>query len=248
MPRNQPTRQALLRLLFCATLLLPTALVQAETLIVHEPGVPTDPPVPDNWSDGAEDDDNPGSFFDLVAGANIDITSFSAYSYAAAGGSPGDPYTIEVWTKSGSYVGSETTPGDWTLLQSFSGNDADDATMETLALSTPLGMTAGETIGVAVIGTLGGLQWSDQCGGSTTYTQGDLTLNINDMRGMDDGFAFPLDDCKSFIGLVTFGLTPVPSSTPIPTAAPAPPEAVPTMPLYMLVLTMLGLLAMARRR
>ena len=50
----------------------------------------------------------------------------------------------------GTVLGSETTAGDWTLQQSFRGADADDPTPVLLTPNTPLQITAGDTVGVAM--------------------------------------------------------------------------------------------------
>ncbi|GAF92668.1 unnamed protein product, partial [marine sediment metagenome] len=245
MRNNKRICQMLFSILFCGTLLLPASLVHAVTLEVYYPGFPGDFGV-DNWSDSGA----PGSFFDLTAAAtaNIDITSFSAFSFAAGSGSPGDPYTIQVWTKSGSYVGSEEVAGDWTLLQSFSGTDDDDLTMETLTLSTPLSLPAGNTIGVAIFATVGGFQWYDVCGGSDNYTEGDLELNISSVRGTDDAFN-DSDTCKSFAGRVTFDVSATGTSGP-PGTPGTPATPVPAMPLWLLGLMggLLSLLAVRKLR
>jgi hypothetical protein len=95
--------------------------------------------------------------------------------------------------------------------------------METLTLSTPLGLAAGNTIGVAIFTTVGGIQWYDVCGGSDNYTEGDLELNISSVRGTSDAFN-DSDSCKSFAGLVTFDVS----------ATGTPATAVPAMPFWLL--------------
>ncbi|MFH0894284.1 MAG: T9SS type A sorting domain-containing protein, partial [Bacteroidota bacterium] len=60
------------------------------------------------WAGG---NGNDGCMFDVTALNNITIN----YFYAALSGTSG---TMKIYEKAGSYVGSETIPGDWTLIDS----------------------------------------------------------------------------------------------------------------------------------
>ena len=60
----------------------------------------------------ASNNNESGNMFDVVAKTNIVITGFDMNLFETAGTS----VTIEVYGKPGTWVGSETTVGDWTLL------------------------------------------------------------------------------------------------------------------------------------
>ena len=132
-------------------------------------------------------------------------------------------------------VGSEEAAGDWTLRDTINGTDTDDATMEDLVLSQPYLLKSGETMGFAIFATIGGYQWYDTCGGSDTYSEGPLTLDIIDIRGADDGFNSS-DNCRSFAGMVNYGVVAV--ATPTPTI---PSLSVAGMILMTLMLGLFGL-------
>jgi hypothetical protein len=185
--------------------ILTSVAAQAGTLGVYNPGSPGDFD-PEDWSSS----DVPGSFFDLTSSADLEITGFAAYSLAANSGQPGDPFTFQIWVKSGSYVGSEEVAGDWTLLDTINGTDTDDSTMEDLVLSQPYLLESGETMGFAIFATVGGYQWYDTCGRSDTYNEGPLTLDIIGIRGARDGFNSS-DNCRSFAGMVNYGTVATPA-------------------------------------
>lgn len=210
-----------------------SASVYADTLGVDRPDDPGNFE-PQDWTA----DDNTGSFFDLTADVDLEITGFSAYSLAADSGSPGDPFEFELWIKEGSYEGSEEVPGDWTLLETISGVDADDLTMEDLTLATPYLLESGKTMGFAIFGTVGGYQWYDKCNGQgSTYAEGVLTLDIRPIRGSSDRFN-DYDSCKSFAGMVHFG-EPTLKATSVPTLSEYS---------MMLLVLMLGLMGLYRAR
>lgn len=156
---------------------------RAEALILV-----TDPP-----NDSASSA-NTGLFFDLTAINAVTITALDAYSATDVQG--GGPFTIDIYTRLGSAVGHETTPGDWTLLDTIGGIDADFDTSDLLPLSIPLGMSAGEHRAFYVVGTVGGLQWIDECG-SLVFSNADLSLTAP--NGTRDLFA-RIDACKQFAG------------------------------------------------
>jgi hypothetical protein len=210
--------------------ILTSVAAQAGTLGVFNPGSPGDFD-PEDWTSS----EVPGSFFNLTSSSDLEITGFAAYSRAAASGDPGDPFTFQIWVKTGSYVGSEEAAGDWTLLDTINGTDTDDATMEDLVLSQPYLLNSGETMGFAIFATIGGYQWYDTCGGSDTYSEGPLTLDIIDIRGADDGFNSS-DNCRSFAGMVNYGVVAV--ATPTPTI---PSLSVTGMILMTLMLGLFGL-------
>lgn len=210
--------------------ILTSVSAQAGTLGVYNPGSPGDFD-PEDWTSS----DVPGSFFNLTSNSDLEITGFAAYSLAADSGDPGDPFTFQIWVKTGSYVGSEEEAGDWTLLDTINGTDTDDATMEDLVLSQPYPLKSGETMGFAIFATVGGYQWYDTCGGSDTYSEGPLTLDIIGIRGADDGFSSS-DNCRSFAGMINYGTVAVAVATPT-----IPSLSVAGMILMTLMLGLFGL-------
>ncbi|GAB3317420.1 hypothetical protein [Haliea atlantica] len=89
-----------------------------------------------------------GNMFDVVAANDITVTGFDINCDTAG------PETFEVYSKQGSYVGSGTTPGDWTLLAT-----ATDLACNSSGTPTPLGLnlnvaiSAGATQAFYITGT-----------------------------------------------------------------------------------------------
>jgi hypothetical protein len=155
----------------CAGMLVPSA-AHAVTLAISNPDNPTDfEPNDGTRTNGA------GSFFDATALMDIKITGISAFSKAFDDET--NPYTIDVWYRVGTTVGNEGSNVGWTKLQTFTGENDDDATAEQLMFTMPLSLMAGSTFGFAVVGTVGGLQWYDT-DSPATYSDSKLQVTVPD--------------------------------------------------------------------
>ncbi|NND62840.1 MAG: T9SS type A sorting domain-containing protein, partial [Flavobacteriaceae bacterium] len=96
---------------------------------------------------------------------------------------------IEVWFKTGSFVGFETDPGPWTLLDTAVGiTSAGDGVPTPLNLSLGQSVTAGETVAFYVTTTLGG---------TMNYTNGTAVgavfasdANLEFLEGNGGGYPF----------------------------------------------------------
>ncbi|HLO98254.1 MAG TPA: hypothetical protein VK171_06640 [Fimbriimonas sp.] len=87
-----------------------------------------------------------GVFFDLTPTTNnLSFNSFATYLGSATVGTPA---SIQVWVRTGSYVGFTTANTGWTLYETVVGNAAGTSTLTApIAFTTPISLTAGTTTG-----------------------------------------------------------------------------------------------------
>lgn len=196
--------------------------VHAQTLLAGDP------------EDSAGDDS--GLFFDLNASNDVTIVSFDLYSDSATGA----PLSMTIYSRPGSWVGFDASALGWVEIGTYNRNNNDNGDPDTFVLDSPLVIPAGQTAGIYVFSALGGIQHTDDCSPPLTYSDANLSLMTGE--GNDDGGAFAGvdDNCMSFAGSVTYAAAP--------SAPPTSDTPIPTMSIYGLVLTSLGLLLVAIRR
>jgi len=101
-----------------------------------------------------------GVFMDLTAGSqNLSVLSFDSFMGAAAGGA----FSVEVWTRPGTYVGFSASNVGWTLLDTASGTSVNTTTLANFALNNVISLTAGQTTGVYLHGITTGNALRDNC-------------------------------------------------------------------------------------
>lgn len=142
-------------------------------------------------SPDSEADSPSGSFFDLTATQNVKVTAIEAFADAEQSGTT--DYSFDIWYRTGSYVGNETSSAGWTMLGPFTGTNLNDGMPVVLTLTTPFSIAAGQTFGFAVSSTQGGFQWTDESG--ATFSDANLTVSI---PSVDNGF----DSMPIFAGTV----------------------------------------------
>lgn len=100
-----------------------------------------------------------GNMFDIVTKNDITVTGFDV--------NVNTDTTIEIYGKNGTHVGSETTPGDWTLLATVpvvsAGPDNPTSLQDTINLSIP----SGTTYAFYIVTTTG--SYMDYTNGSDPY-------------------------------------------------------------------------------
>lgn len=114
-----------------------------------------------------------GFFFDIQTFSDITITQIDIYSMET--GEPGG-MDVSVYYRPGSYLGSQTSPGDWTLLQNFSMDGNGQGEIDELTLSNGLDLALNNTYGFYVTANDGGLQYDDDNGFDTSNN--DLRLFV----------------------------------------------------------------------
>ena len=100
--------------------------------------------------------------FDVIAATDLTIDSMRGNFNAAD--------TVRVYYKTGTYIGSEETPGDWTLLGSVAINSS--ASIYEVFSVGQLSLTAGDTVGIYVQAAV---NYTNVTAG-TTYSNADMTI------------------------------------------------------------------------
>lgn len=119
--------------------------------------------------------------FDVSVFGN-DLTINSLDVNLASGSAIGDE--IEVYTKNGTYVGSETTPGDWTLVSTTALTSVEPTGTPTPIDVPDFFLNANTTYGFYVtLNTGNDLKYTD---GANTYTNSDLEIQT----GVGKGYPF----------------------------------------------------------
>ena len=128
---------------------------------------------------------NFGNMFDINALTDVTVQSFDIH------GDTGATFDVEVYAKSGTYVGSETDPGAWTLIGTAPGVVSNgDGVATPLGLALGYAMAAGETHAFYVTPT-------DFGTGGFNYTNGNAVgdvfasdANIEFLEGAGSGYPF----------------------------------------------------------
>lgn len=128
---------------------------------------------------------NFGNMFDMNALTDVTVQSFDI------NGDVGAIFDVEVYAKSGTYVGSETDPGAWTLIGTAPGVVSNgDGVATPLGLALGYAMAAGETHAFYVTPT-------DFTSGGFNYTNGNAVgdvfasdANIEFLEGAGSGYPF----------------------------------------------------------
>lgn len=154
-----------------------------------------------------------GVFMDLTAATqNLNVLSFDTF-FAAVAGTAG---SVEVYVKSGTYVGSESTAANWTLSQTVGFTSAGTTTLANLLLSTPIALTAGQTTGVYLHGiTVGNaLRYNGTTAlpPTTTVSNADLTMFSSNTRTGAVAFGGSLFTPRTFAGNINYAPVPEPAS------------------------------------
>lgn len=137
-----------------------------------------------------------GAMFDVSSNSSTYLTGFNVHSGTAAG----TMVPVTVYYKTGTYVGSEATAGNWTLAGNYviaSGGPGNPSAL--LSLTSPISVPAGQTVGIYV-------QYdADYTNGTNVYTDGVLTITAGAgfCGAFDGGIAG-----RIFNGTVHYGSDP----------------------------------------
>jgi inhibitor of cysteine peptidase len=113
-----------------------------------------------------------GNMFDVTAvGSTLKITRFDLY-LADAAGTAGIP--VNVYYKRGSYVGSERSPGAWTLLNTYSVTSAGQGNPSPMPIDG-LTIPVGQVVGIYITRTDG--SFLQNTWGSNTYENASIKVN-----------------------------------------------------------------------
>ncbi len=153
-----------------------------------------------------------GVFLDLTPTSQpLNLTAFATQFSNAAGGA----VNVEVWTRSGSYVGFTTSNAGWTLTQTATGTSAGTTTTSgDIALTSPILLPAGGTTAVYLHGLAGSnLRYFGT--GTTSlinFSNPDVALFTNIARTGSIAFAGTQFTPRAFVGTLTYEIVPAPAS------------------------------------
>jgi hypothetical protein len=119
-----------------------------------------------------ESTNQPGIFFDLSAANDVTITALEYRTTVAAG----TPVGVEVWVRSGSYIGHDTSPAGWTLHDTINNAISTGPNSPVFfGLANPLSISAGQTTGIYLLTQSGGIRfWGDP----SRLTFSDMNLSL----------------------------------------------------------------------
>ncbi len=130
-----------------------------------------------------------GAMFDITGTNAIEIQGFSVYPVGTA-----TTADVEVFYKTGTFVGSETDAGDWTSIGTATGLVGEQDNY--VALTTPLAVAPGQTMGIHITRTDGvgaNLYYSNSSPVGTVFTS-DANLSIKSGTGIVAPFATAYPD------------------------------------------------------
>jgi len=120
-----------------------------------------------------------GNFFDITTGPlSLDVTGMSVNV------DPGT-MTIDVYDKSGTYAGSETTPANWTLVSQTSVTDVLGSNNPTPVAITPFDLPANTLTGmyVTIDTTVNAAPYMYYTNGNNMYSNSDLSIAAGEGSG-----------------------------------------------------------------
>jgi hypothetical protein len=112
-----------------------------------------------SWNDGGT-----GAMFNAtIGGTSLSVTSLDLFDTTTS------PLTLDVYIKTGSYVGFATTPAAWTLVSATSITGLGSASLTPVNV-TPFTLAAGQTYGIYFV-------LSNVSGSNMLYTTGSATVS-----------------------------------------------------------------------
>ena len=151
-----------------------------------------------------------GVFLDLTAlSAPLMVTSFDvAYS-----GTVGTTVEVEVYVRTGSYVGFDGDPTGWTLTQTVSGTRQGTTVLDPLVLTQGIMLNVGEVTGVYLhaITSGGGIRyWTATA--QQEWSNSDLHLFSDVSRTGNIPFAGGRFTPRAFAGNINYDIIPAPGA------------------------------------
>ncbi|MBA3902037.1 MAG: hypothetical protein H0X62_17830, partial [Bacteroidetes bacterium] len=149
-----------------------------------------------------------GNMFDITAISSVDVSGFTVVPNVTSAN-----HVVNVYYKTGTYVGSINTPGAWTLAGTVTLNATVGVPVK-FNLSTPFALSAGQTYGIYVEHN------AQYTVGANTYSNADISVTTGD--GLCASFTFCCNP-RSFNGRIHYSSGCASSRTPVSvTVDPAP--------------------------
>ena len=89
-----------------------------------------------------------------------------------------DPFQIELWTRPGGYVGGECNVSEWTLVAIGNGSGRGLDAQSRVIFRTPLELSAGETVGVALVAVGADHQFTIGNGSNENYSDNFMSVRL----------------------------------------------------------------------
>ena len=150
-------------------------------------------------------------FMDLtdLTGSGLSVGSFTTYASSAAGAT----WTVDVYTRPGSYVGFDGSSAGWTLHTTVNATSNGTTTQAPLDLgSSPILVGPNATTAVYLVAVAGGLRYNgtNTLPPVTTWDNGELRMFSDVARSaLFAGTRFP---GRTFAGTITYAAIPEPAS------------------------------------
>lgn len=124
-----------------------------------------------------------GVMFDVVPNVNLNVVSFEAL-FSSTG-----VQSVDVYYRSGTFVGNEASAGAWILLGNASVNVASTTTLTPFSINTSIPMVAGNTYGIYLNYN------ASYTNGTNTYSNADMSINTgtglcSQFGGLNNGRMF----------------------------------------------------------
>lgn len=150
-----------------------------------------------------------GIFLNLTPTKDLSLTAISTYF----NGTSGQTGNVQVWMRSGSYVGFTSSSTGWTLLETVSITSAGQTTLASLPLNSPIDLISGQTTAFYLAGTNvnSGIRYSGNLTtppASTTYSNADLSLFSDSAHA--GSVPFGSTNNRGFAGTLTYSVSAIP--------------------------------------
>ncbi len=150
-----------------------------------------------------------GIFMDLTPTTqSLNVTRFDTFFGSATVGAA---FQVQVWTRTGTYVGFQSSNVGWTLLDTVNGTSNGTATTAGVVLNNLLTLNASQTTGVLLhsITTGNGIRYfGTGTTSNTNFANADLSMFTAHSRTGAAAFAGSLFTPRAYAGSVSY--TPVP--------------------------------------
>ncbi len=153
-----------------------------------------------------------GIFMDLTpTSQNLNVTAFETMFGAVSG----TAFQVEVWTRTGTYVGFSTSNVGWTLTQTVAGVSAGTTALAPVTLTSAIGLTAGQTTGVYLHSITAGngiRYFGTGTTSNTNFSNADLSLFSAHSRTGAVAFGGTQFTPRALTGNVQYNVVPEPAS------------------------------------
>lgn len=154
-----------------------------------------------------------GIFMNLTATSqNLNVTRIDTFFGSTTVGAA---FSVQVWTRTGSYVGFEGSNAGWTLLDTVNGTSSGTAVSAAVNLNNVIGLTAGQTTGVLLHSVTAGngiRYFGTGTTSNTNFSNADLSLFSAHSRTGAVAFGGTLFTPRALAGAVHYSPVPEPAS------------------------------------